>query len=294
MLLFAQIILNSLVTGTQVLLLAAALYLTHTVARFHHIALGAAATAAAYSFMALGWTGAPFWLAATGGVTAAAALNLSLFALLRKYIINGQPLVAMLASLTAGTALEALLGILFGPEGRFLTNGILPTYNWQGLYLTQVGSWTIMIGIATAILAYIFLQLLPWGRLLRAVAQHPPCTAMMGVNEQKIQRLVFILAGLLAGTVGLLTGLNNAVTPQAGLSPVITAFIALLVGGVHDFRGTVLASFLLVLIPEILVSVGGGANSLSMTWKMVFVFLLALLMLLARPRGVFSTNHRQS
>jgi len=116
----------------------------------------------------------------------------------------------------------------------------------------------------------------------------------MGIDEQKVRQLIYLIAGLLTGAVGILSGMNNAVSPGAGLQPTITAFIALLVGGVGDFRGTVIASYMLVLIPEMIVSLGGGEVNFSVTWKMVFVFLLALFLLMIRPNGLFSSSNRQS
>lgn len=100
--------------------------------------------------------------------------------------------------------------------------------------------------------------------------------------------------GVLAGVVGILSGLNNAVTPGTGFYPVITAFIALLVGGLSDFRGTVVATFLLVLIPELVIALGGNVVNVSVTWKMVLVFVLALILLLIRPNGLFSALNRKS
>jgi branched-subunit amino acid ABC-type transport system permease component len=289
-----QILINSLVIGTQVLLLAAGLYLIQAVTKTYHIALGAIATAGAYTYYVLYGAGLSGWVALAAGLAGAGLISWLSFFLLRKYIDASQDLLALLSSLTLGVAMEALMGIIFGPEGRFLTKGVLPVYQLAGLHITKVGLWTIILGGVAAVSAFIFLYLLPWGRLIRAVAQHRPCAAIMGINENRVRQLVYLAAGLLAGAVGILSAMNNSVSPGAGLHPVITAFIALLVGGIGDFRGTVIASYLLVLIPEMIVSLGGGAVNFSVTWKMVFVFLLALFLLILRPQGLFSSINRQT
>ncbi len=289
-----QILLNSLVTSTQVLLLAAGLYLVYAVARFQHIALGAIATASAYAFLsAQSLTGAP-WLSFIIGMAVSGLLSYLSFFVLRKYIDHSQDLLALLVSLTLGVCLESIIGIAYGPEGRFLVPEVLPVYQLAGLHLTQVGLWTIAIGLFVALLTYIALHLLPLGRLVRAISQHRECATIMGINTQHIRRLVFVVAGILVGIVGMLSGLNNAVTPTSGLLPIITAFIALMVGGVTDFRGTAVATFILVLLPELIVSLQIGGLTISVSWKMVIVFLLALCLLMIRPRGLFHSLNRNN
>lgn len=289
--LLLQVLLNSLVTGTQVLLLAAGLYLIYAVARCYHIALGAIATASAYAFLSLYEVGVPFLGAFLLALLFGGLIGFLSFFVLKKYIDAQQDLLALLASLTLGVAMEAVMGIVYGPGGRFLSESVLATYHLGELYLTQVGVFTIILGVISAITAYVFLYLLPWGRLIRAVSQHRECASIMGINANKIRVVIFFAVGVVAAGVGILTGLNTAVTPAAGLHPVITAFVALLVGGVTDFKGTVIAAYLLVLIPELIVTMSGG---FSETWKLVFMFLLALGLLLMRPQGLFAKLNRET
>jgi len=154
--LIVQIFINSLVIGTQVLLLAAGLYLIQAVTKTYHIALGAIATAGAYTYYALYEAGLSGWLCLVAGLAGAGLICWLSFFLLRKYINASQDLLALLSSLTLGVAMEALMGIIFGPEGRFLVKGVLPVYEWAGLHITQVGLWTIILGVVTAAASYVF------------------------------------------------------------------------------------------------------------------------------------------
>jgi branched-chain amino acid transport system permease protein len=292
--LLAQVLLNSLVTGTQVLLLAAGLYLIYAVARCYHIALGAIATSSAYAFFTLFQAGLPSFVIFPLALLFGGLVGLISFFVLRKFIDAGQDLLALLVSLTFGVAIESILGIIYGPGGRFLSDSVLSTYHWGELYLTQVGVLTIVVGIVSSLAAYVFLYLLPWGRLIRAVSQHHECASIMGINAHRIRMVSFFVVGVIAACVGALSGLNSAVVPTAGLHPIIMAFVALLVGGVMDFRGTVVASYLVVLIPEMIVSLSAGSVNFSETWKLVFMFLLALFLLLLRPQGLFSKLNRET
>jgi len=88
--------------------------------------------------------------------------------------------------------------------------------------------------------------------------------------------------------------MNNAISPTLGTNPVILAFIAFLVGGVTDFRGTIVATLMVVIIPELLTSLTLGPVSIGSSWKMVIVFIIAITILMIRPNGLFAKNIRKS
>lgn len=290
---FVQILTNSLVTGTQVLLLAAGLYLIHAVAKMYHIALAGIMVGGAYAYYSFVQFVPPV-LAFLFGIGAAVLLGMISFGILKSLVRKKQHLLALLVSVSMWLLLESAFAIIFGSEGRFLIDGVLPTYNFFSITVTQVGFWTLMIGAGIAVGTYVVLHLLPMGRTVRAVAQHPECASLIGIRETKVQMLVFAAAAGIAGLIGIFTAMNSAVTPSMGSDLIIMAFSAVLVGGVHDFKGTILASYLLVLIPEFMVSGNFGAVSFSNSWKMVFTFLIALVLLLLHPQGLLSISVRKS
>lgn len=288
----AQIFLNSLVLGTHVLLLAAGLYLVHTVCRVIHPAVGAIAVAGGYGYYLLAQLDLPSWLAVLGGLAIGVGASLASLALLRPFILRQQPLVALLASLAFGTALEAGIAIAFGSEGRFLASSVLPTFDVLGLRLTYVGLATLVAGAVIAGIAAGVLYLLPAGRILRAIAQHRETAEVLGIRQWRVQLVTFAVVGLICAIVGMLKGLQTAITPQAGMLPMVMGFLALIVGGMHDFRGVIVAAYLLVLVPELLIAIDYGSFSIATSWQLVLSFVLALILLLIRPRGLLATATR--
>jgi len=80
--------------------------------------------------------------------------------------------------------------------------------------------------------------------------------------------------------------------PGAGFNIVVLAFIALLVGGVHSLKGTIVAAYLVVLIPELVVGLSSGSYSVSLSWKMVIVFIVAAILLTWKPNGLLERRER--
>lgn len=292
--LFFQVLLNSSVISVQVLLLAAGLYLIYMVSQVYHIALASMMVWGAYSFHWLQMAGLPVAWSLLLGTLSAGLAGAGSYFLLKPFIQRKQGLLALLFSIALWLAMQSAVAIAFGSEGIFLTEGVLPTYDFFGLNITQVGFWSLIVGLGTVLLSAFVLFLMPVGRSLRAVRQHGEAANVVGIKEQRVQIWTYAVASGMAGLIGILTAMNTVLTPYAGNDLIIIAFIALLVGGVHDFRGTVVATLLLVLIPQFILAADFGSFSIGSSWEMVIIFIFALLLLLFRPHGLFTQFTRKS
>jgi branched-subunit amino acid ABC-type transport system permease component len=113
----------------------------------------------------------------------------------------------------------------------------------------------------------------------------------LGINQSRFRLVMYIFAAIIAGAIGILFGFNSALTPTMGFNLVAMAFMALLVGGASDLRGVIVASFLVSVIPELIVGLAGGVSA---SWRLPIVFLIAVISLLIRPEGLFSKRKRLS
>jgi branched-chain amino acid transport system permease protein len=287
-----QILINGLISGTEVLLLATGLFLIFTVARVYHIALAGIMISSAYVFYVASAV-FPALIALIFAVLFSVLLGILSFLIMEKLIKKQQTLLALLVSISIWILLKSALAIIFGSEGKFLFEGIIPTYQFYGLMITQVGLWIILLGFLIAVIAFFVLHYLPFGRQIRAIAQHQECASLVGIKKQKLQIMVFAFSAVITALVGILLGMYNGVNPASGADLVIEAFMALLVGGVHDFRGTIAASYLLILIPQVIVVMNFNGYNFSASWQMVFLFVVALFLLIVRPQGLFVNKLRQ-
>ncbi|MBN2306693.1 branched-chain amino acid ABC transporter permease [Candidatus Peregrinibacteria bacterium] len=287
---FLQILLNSLVLGTQILLIAIPLYMIYSVSKVFHLGIGAMSTVIAYLFyMIVKWSG-DFYLAGIIAVVTGIIFSVFSYFLLEKYIERKQYLFALLASFSAGVALEALIAIGFGSDGKSIIEGVLPTFHFSGLNLTLPGLITIAAGILCFLLMAFVLQKTPFGRTLRSLSENRNSAEAQGINSHRMRFVTYLLAILMAGFIGITLGLNTALTPGMGFDLIIMAFIAFLIGGQANIAGTFIASYLVALVPQIAISF----SDFSAAWKMVFVFLLAAIMLSLWPRGLFYSSKRNS
>ena len=104
----------------------------------------------------------------------------------------------------------------------------------------------------------------------------------MGINVAVTSRFVSFLSGALAGAGGVLIGLNfNAIQPYMGESMMLRGFVVIIVGGMGDSRGALIAGLALGVI-EVLT-----AGYIDSGLKETVAFAILVAVLWTRPQGLF-------
>ncbi len=291
---FLQIGLNSLIEAMQVCLLAACFLLIHNVSRVLNLGLAAAFLVGGYGYYAGlqifdGALGAFF--TAFLGLLLLTVINLSL---LRPFIAKGLDLMGLLVGVGLWFIVQELYSMIYGAQGHSLVEGVLPTVHVGELVLPVTAVRTLVVTFVLAILSALVFLKTPLGRSLRALKQHSGVSAQLGVSERRLQAGAFFVALLVAGLMGIFTGMNEAITPTYAHSMIVSGFLAFLVGGGKDIRGVVLAALLLVLVPSFIVAAPWGDLNISQTWREVLVFILAAGLLLLKPQGLLTVRTRTS
>ena len=159
--------------------------------------------------------------------------------------------------------------------------------------MTLPGLVTIIVGAVLALAFAVIIIKTPWGRTLRSISENSSLSASLMINASRVRLWIFIIAGLIAGFIGVLLTLNTALTPQAGFHFIILAFIALLIGGVSNIKGTIIGSYIVTLIPELLIGLSGDSWNLTASWNMFIVFVLAAVLLIWRPQGLLNSTKQR-
>jgi branched-chain amino acid transport system permease protein len=114
------------------------------------------------------------------------------------------------------------------------------------------------------------------------MAEKPDAAALMGIDTGRLAALVSFLSGALAGAAGVLIGLNfNAIHPYMGEQMMLRGFVVVIVGGLGDIFGALLAGLLLGVV-EVLT-----AGYLSSGLKEAVGFAILVVVLWTRPAGLF-------
>jgi len=139
----------------------------------------------------------------------------------------------------------------------------------------------IVIVIILVVLLQLFLRKTVMGIAMRAVAQKPVVSSLMGIKVEQLVSYTFLLSTCLASIAGVLTGPILPLIPEMGSLLSIKAFAAVLIGGLGSFSGALVGG-LIVGISEVLFS-----TFITSTYKDVFIFLMMMIILQIRPGGIF-------
>ena len=119
------------------------------------------------------------------------------------------------------------------------------------------------------------------GKSLRAVADNMTLAQIMGVSMKKVSAAVWVLASLFSAVGGILLAVDTNLEPLMGLTNLIKAFAAVLLGGAGNVWGALLGGLIIGIAENLSVAF------ISPGYKDFISFALIILMLLFRPRGIF-------
>jgi branched-chain amino acid transport system permease protein len=141
----------------------------------------------------------------------------------------------------------------------------------------------VIIGVAIACVAalWFLLQKTAFGRVVRAGVQNPDMVGALGISLEPYMAAVAFLGVGLAGLAGVMLAPIFSIHPAMGQEIITSAFVVVVIGGLGSFWGVVAAAIIVGLTKGIVTAVGYPQFSEAA------IYLLMLLVLLVRPRGLF-------
>ncbi|QJR15433.1 urea ABC transporter permease subunit UrtB [Usitatibacter palustris] len=203
--------------------------------------------------------------------------------------LYGRPLETLLATWGISLMLIQAVRTIFGAQNVQVEN---PTWMSGGFEVMTgvVLPWSriVIIAFAGAVLVGIGLILARTrvGLFVRAVTQNRAMAACVGVRTARVDMWAFGLGSGLAGLAGCALSQIGNVGPDLGQSYIVDSFLVVVLGGVGQLAGTVLAALGL-----------GVMNKLLETWAgaviaKIVVLVFIILFIQKRPQGLFAMKGR--
>ncbi|MEO1453069.1 MAG: branched-chain amino acid ABC transporter permease [Pseudomonadota bacterium] len=136
--------------------------------------------------------------------------------------------------------------------------------------------------IITAVFA--FLQFTTFGMVVRAGMADRETVGLLGINIDKRFTIMFGIAAAVAGLAGVMYTPINSPNYHMGMDFLVLSFVVVVVGGMGSLPGAVLAGFLLGIL-ESFASMGAVIDLIPGI-NQVIIYLVAIVILLTRPRGL--------
>ncbi|MDE0407965.1 MAG: branched-chain amino acid ABC transporter permease [Alphaproteobacteria bacterium] len=303
--LVAAQLLNGLQLGVLLFLLASGLTLIFGIMDFVNLAHGSLYMVGAYFCATLTEATDSFLLAVALALPATALVGAAVELLVVRRLYRRDHLDHVLATFGLILCFDALVQILWGPEGmairlpawadgqQHLPGGLVfPTYR-----LLIIGA-----GLAVAAGLYVLVVKTKLGMRIRAGASNPAMAGALGIDIGLLFTLVFALGAVMAGLAGMMIAPITEASIGMGNEIIITAFVVVIVGGIGSIRGAFVAALLIGLIDTM------GRSFLDMGLKLfidvqaaetsapalsaMLIYILMAAVLAFRPQGLFPPKAR--
>ncbi|MEP7764542.1 urea ABC transporter permease subunit UrtB [Sanguibacter sp. 25GB23B1] len=155
-----------------------------------------------------------------------------------------------------------------------------------GLAVPRTRLFIIALAIVCVVALALVLKLTPLGRRIRAVVQNRDLAETSGISTKATDRLTFFIGSGLASVAGVALTLLGSIGPTLGTNYIVDAFLVVVVGGIGQIKGAVIAAFALGILQATI----EYSTTASIAKVLVFVVIVAFLQ--ARPQGLVSVRQR--
>jgi branched-chain amino acid transport system permease protein len=138
-----------------------------------------------------------------------------------------------------------------------------------------------IFSLVLIILVWIFIHHTKTGIAIQAVSMNRDAASVMGINVNRIYAITFTLSATLAASAGAFLTPILAVYPTVGMEPLLKSFAVVVMGGLGSVKGSIFSGIILGCAEAITVLFIGS------TYKDIIPFLLIILILYLRPKGLF-------
>jgi branched-chain amino acid transport system permease protein len=283
--LYLELLIQGLIQGSMYAIIAVGLTLVYGLLRILHVAHAGLFALGAYLGLLI--------TNATGNLALGMLLSsvmvgiggMLMYRLCYQPILNRPPYVALIASIGMFVAMEEIFRLIFGPYGLTYKNPPLQSQitlmgiNLRAAELGMVVTAVILLGI----LSYLS-QNTRTGIAWRATVDDPEIAESFGIDTIKVRYLNFFIGSGLAAVAGIyISLLSNLVEPTMGAVPAYKALAIIVLGGLGNVKGTLIASLLLGVVEAFGTIYIGSILDRD---AIAFAFLIVVLMI--RPQGLFA------
>ncbi len=192
------------------------------------------------------------------------------------------PLYGLLLTFGAAMVIEELIRIVWGTRDYMLPvpRGISGGFLMLDLVWSTYRFWAAGFAVIAMAVVWLVIERTRFGALVKAGAHDSEIVQALGHDLEKLRVGVFVLGTMMAAVAGVILAPVWGIRPHMGVDAVIPAFVIIVLGGVGSFWGAVLGGLLVGMVV-------GLAGAYASEWSMLSMYLLLILVVTFRSRGLF-------
>ncbi|MBO4288959.1 MAG: branched-chain amino acid ABC transporter permease [Lachnospiraceae bacterium] len=279
-----QIIINGLLNGAVYALVAVGLSLTWGVMDIVNFAHGEFLLWGLYS---------SFWIWALMGldplislpivVVLIFALGVLTYLVVIKRVLKVSGLTALLATFGLSMVLKNLTQFFWTANYRNVTKPLVSnqSFNIFGMYIRQDYVVAAAGALLLTLLVTLFLNRTKTGVAIKATSINKSAAQLVGIDTNRIYAITFGLSGACVGAAAALMASFTPIYPEACSLYSTLAFVIVALGGFGNIKGALFAGLIVGVVEAL------GGYFIGTSFKYLVVFLIYLIVMQIRPRGLF-------
>jgi branched-chain amino acid transport system permease protein len=283
--LYLELLIQGLIHGSMYAVIAVGLTLVYGLLRILHVAHAGLFTLGGYLGLLLTNATGSLALGMLASAVIVGVAGMLMYRLCYQPILDRPPYVALIASIGLFVAMEEIFRLIFGPYGlTYKTPPLQSQISFLGIQLRAAELGMVIAAVALlGALSYLS-QNTRTGIAWRATVDDPEIAKSFGIDTIKVRYLNFFIGSGLAAVAGIFVSLlSNLVEPTMGGVPAYKALAIIVLGGLGNVKGTLIASLLLGVIEAFGTIYIGSILDRD---AIAFAFLIVVLMI--RPQGLFT------
>ncbi len=297
----SQILMNSLVRGAELSLIAIGLTMVFDILKFANFAhpdyavLGAFF---AYVFHRIIGLNLILSVILAAFVTGAVGILIDRAIFKRLRMINAKPVTLMIASMGTAIALRNLMRLIWTSHAKTYAMPIKKPIEILGARVTELQIGIMLVGLISMIAFHLLLHRTTFGKALRAISDNRELASACAIDSEKMIQWMWFTASAYSVVGGCMIAMEHLLYPRLGFDIIIPVFCAAILGGIGNPYGAMLGALTLAFAENVilaldfgyLVNLGGlfdvGSLQISTGYKPAISFVILIIVLLFKPTGI--------
>ena len=196
---------------------------------------------------------------------------------------KSHPVMLAISSLGVAFILRMLILIFWGADSLFYRPGLMrPAIEFPlGIKIRPDQILILILVFGLVALLHLFMQKTKMGKAMRATADNMELALVSGIDTERVIILTWGIGGALAAAGGILYGIDVQVHAYMGWNFLIPLFAATILGTIGNMWGALVGGLVIGIAQQV------STAFLLPTYKPAVAFMLMILILLIRPKGLF-------
>ncbi|MBD8033092.1 branched-chain amino acid ABC transporter permease [Solibacillus sp. A46] len=281
--LLLQQLFNGLTLGSVYILVAIGLTLVFGILHVPNFAHGALYLIGGYlTLMAMKGLGVHYFVAIIISMISVALIAILMERLVFNPLRNAPAIHDKIAAIGMVLFFDALVSLIWGNDYQRMITPYGDSVTIFGIATSYQRILVIVVAVVVVILLQLFLKKTMIGASIIAMAQNREGAFLVGINANAVAMMTFAISGALAAIAASISSPINLVFPAMGHIVILKAFVVVIIGGMGSVPGAIIGGLILGITESL------GATYISNDYKDMIAFLLLIIIMTVRPKGLFA------